>query len=1769
MYIQSFLFIIFTFIFLNEVSAGTVDLSHCNAQSSFAIVTQSEGPTYACGGIDTGVGNPINVLNGNKFEQVDDFKAPPAFEGLSFSRYYNSHSHALTNMGYGWYSSFDIKLYEQPDIIQIRLETGKRINFIKTKIPMQDQSYVIRGLSQNPQDGWVERRIDGSGWIWHRGQAQYHFESGNKDQQLGHLTQIRNEKGAIYTLRYDIQDRLTRVENARGDALGWYYKLTSYGLPQITVSTPIGDYQYFLDRNHNLVQVVYPNGERLKYSYQGPLPHQLTSKWRFDQGSQQWKLQTRWIYDQWNRAVVSEQADHVNYVKIDFDTNITPATPVSRTTKDYIYKNTLTNSLGIKTTYQYEIDGTQFRLLEVKGAGCSTCGEVNKRYRYTKEGWISEMSQLADDRSILSTILISYDSLGQIKSKTLTGKNVEPQTLYYEYQNGKMVHEYRKSVYEGRNYHKYYKYDLNGLLLSVNEYGFSAQGEPMQKTVRYGYDQKGRVLFEDRQPIDKFYNKNNITIYHYNDKDWISAWENPFLHQKTTINYDDLGRVIQYTKYDDLDAVKEITKLSYSQDTQISEVELELPSKQEKYLVKYKYNSLGQLIAQYDKNDNIIQEYSYDNAGRIIGEISAKDGLNIYSLNTENQYKSIQTLNPQGDYKQIGYMYDEFGRLIRVADSQMGDILDTQYIGQQKIVTNQVSGMSYIFGYDGLNQLISQWRIPMAGKGLLSPDLTTLSNTYKQRSIRLDDGTITKQYLDDFGRVSIDKSTIQGETTYRYTQRDQILEIKKEEQSTLFEYDELGRLVRKQLFIGDKIFDDIKYVYAKAQLIYIESKYQRQEFEYDANARMMLSKTWLDQLKKPIITRYEYDKDGHPKTLSLADGTEISTDYQHLTYKLPHHFFSKTLIEKNQTQDNQTYYVFGNRIHLDFLYSPRGEWKGLNYHLNNEDLLSQTWDFDDLHRIRSVATQGSLKDTRQYLYDENNHVILNANTDNSLREAFFYDSLGNRLISEDFAKKQRQVNKYKDGYLIAKQLDNIEYNHIGEAISYPTQQGNLHFEYEHGLLSRVWHNKQLVANYFYNHLGQRVKKCVYESVKDGLCTYYYYHANQLAAELNQSGNITKQYIYTGQRLLAVMDYIHPTVPANTERLNVFERLIHSDEVNVLYAVNDYMGRPRLLTNDQGQVVWKDKSPDLFGTADIESQNVQLNLRFIGQYFDEETGLYYNGYRYYDPTTGRYISPDPLGLKGGENQYGYVNQQPNQFFDPQGLLLFAFDGTGNTDNNPANRSFVNSAGDDNRESNVIRFRNAYDGSVDQQNTGINIAETQWIGQNKTFSQNSGKDQFQGFYMAGAGEKDQYTGLHGNVADAGTGGSLPSRVDQMLLYFSQYMQKVIENQNNTKDKDTYKDISIPIDVVGFSRGAASARMFASKLDNLLKKDYKYQPDENLKGAVIGKWGGLNKEKLKCLGITVNYNFLGVWDTVPSLGLNIENDIKESNDLNASISVSDKFAYVAHAVAVNEHRASFMARSIYTSAADAKANDTPDPKFLIYNKIKNHQQVKIERGFMGAHSDIGGGYEEGDLNKVALMWMIDQAKNIGVKFNENVINNKKYNQVMNPIVHDSVGGVKAKVVLMPPGREFRWSGANNDGNQLDNNQHNTFAHLGLNWKDTLQFQAPGKHKFQDAQKFEDSYQQPDIGVEPQPDIGPHHISHIRCASIGVACQALIDYQQLKSLGLNPDNGKPYTDEKSDPRTILYRTDKTDDDEIIQIKKYLDWINNHYGTTLTYQGK
>ena len=105
---------------------------------------------------------------------------------------------------------------------------------------------------------------------------------------------------------------------------------------------------------------------------------------------------------------------------------------------------------------------------------------------------------------------------------------------------------------------------------------------------------------------------------------------------------------------------------------------------------------------------------------------------------------------------------------------------------------------------------------------------------------------------------------------------------------------------------------------------------------------------------------------------------------------------------------------------------------------------------------------------------------------------------------------------------------------------------------------------------------------------------------------------------------------------------------------LLYLHGDHLDTPRLATDASGQIAWQWQS-DAFGRGEALSQgSTQVNLRFPGQYYDAESGLHYNYFRDYDPETGRYVESDPIGLRGGINTYGYVNQNPLSYSDYKGL-----------------------------------------------------------------------------------------------------------------------------------------------------------------------------------------------------------------------------------------------------------------------------------------------------------------------------------------------------------------------------------------------------------------------------------------------------------------------------------------------------------------------------------
>ncbi|WP_228488200.1 polymorphic toxin type 37 domain-containing protein [Caenimonas koreensis] len=128
-----------------------------------------------------------------------------------------------------------------------------------------------------------------------------------------------------------------------------------------------------------------------------------------------------------------------------------------------------------------------------------------------------------------------------------------------------------------------------------------------------------------------------------------------------------------------------------------------------------------------------------------------------------------------------------------------------------------------------------------------------------------------------------------------------------------------------------------------------------------------------------------------------------------------------------------------------------------------------------------------------------------------------------------------------------------------------------------------------------------------------------------------------------------------------------------------FAVHtDHLGTPRLVTDEAKKPVWQlpysafgNNKPTGVLQATLKpvqaltnqpvllkaTAAVEFNLRFPGQYFDAESNLNYNYFRTYAPGNGRYTQPDPIGLDGGENRFGYVGGNPLSYVDPSGKVIF--------------------------------------------------------------------------------------------------------------------------------------------------------------------------------------------------------------------------------------------------------------------------------------------------------------------------------------------------------------------------------------------------------------------------------------------------------------------------------------------------------------------------------
>jgi RHS repeat-associated protein len=304
--------------------------------------------------------------------------------------------------------------------------------------------------------------------------------------------------------------------------------------------------------------------------------------------------------------------------------------------------------------------------------------------------------------------------------------------------------------------------------------------------------------------------------------------------------------------------------------------------------------------------------------------------------------------------------------------------------------------------------------------------------------------------------------------------------------------------------------------------------------------------------------------------------------------------------------------------------------------------LADTYQYDERGDLETLTTP---RGVRTYQYDEVRRLkVEQGHTGN--RE-HVYDRNGNRATDGATAPGTPTTAIYAED---SNRLATINGAAVSiDAAGQITNDGvNTYTWDDAGRLKTVSRAGQLRATYHYDHKHRRTRKVTTAAAPQGVQTtrYHYDDRDRLMAETTGTGVPLRSYIWAEDTLLAIAE--HAAQAGNPS------------DIRMLYLELDHLGTPRQARRDGGAIVWRWES-DGYGTSaanedpDGNGQPTTVNLRFPGQYYDEESGLHYNWHRYYVPRLGRYLSSDPIGIEGGINTYAYVGGNPLSFTDPDGRI----------------------------------------------------------------------------------------------------------------------------------------------------------------------------------------------------------------------------------------------------------------------------------------------------------------------------------------------------------------------------------------------------------------------------------------------------------------------------------------------------------------------------------
>jgi RHS repeat-associated protein len=272
-----------------------------------------------------------------------------------------------------------------------------------------------------------------------------------------------------------------------------------------------------------------------------------------------------------------------------------------------------------------------------------------------------------------------------------------------------------------------------------------------------------------------------------------------------------------------------------------------------------------------------------------------------------------------------------------------------------------------------------------------------------------------------------------------------------------------------------------------------------------------------------------------------------------------------------------------------------------------------------------VSVNDTQRGSTSYRYDAA-HRLIESSRDEGAVDRYEYTAAGSLLRAPGLQARVGQLNRLENANGTTFEYD--DRHHVERRSSAAGQ-----WRYE-----RDSRDQLLRAEWTDGEGGRREWRAEYDPLARRVCTQsaergetrYYWDTDRLAAEVFADG---------GLRL-----YVYPDAGAMVPMLYVDYANVDEDPRagRRRYILTDQRGCPERILDDRGAIIWQAKV-DPYGSAHVEiGADLHQPLRFPGHWYDSETRLHYNRFRYYDPDLGRYLESDPLGLGGGRNVYAYTS-----------------------------------------------------------------------------------------------------------------------------------------------------------------------------------------------------------------------------------------------------------------------------------------------------------------------------------------------------------------------------------------------------------------------------------------------------------------------------------------------------------------------------------------------